>query len=50
MGGLVSRVAEPDVPYGAGEIPQPTPSPRQKLVVFTEHRDTLAYPPSPALA
>ena len=43
VGGLVSRVAEPDVPYGAGEIPQPTPSPRQKLVVFTEHRDTLAY-------
>ena len=43
VGGLVSRVAEPDVPYGAGEIPQPTPSPRQKLVVFTEHRDTLSY-------
>ena len=43
VGGLVSRVAEPDVPYGAGEIPQPTASPRQKLVVFTEHRDTLAY-------
>ena len=41
--GLVSRVAEPDAPYGAGEIPQPTPSPRQKLVVFTEHRDTLSY-------
>ena len=43
VGGLVSRIAEPDVPYGAGEIPQPTPSPRQKLVVFTEHRDTLSY-------
>ena len=43
VGGLVSRVAEPNVPYGAGEIPQPTPSPRQKLVVFTEHRDTLSY-------
>ena len=43
VGGLVSRVAEPDVPYGAGEIPQPTPSPRQKLVIFTEHRDTLSY-------
>ena len=43
VGGLVSRVAEPDVPYGAGEIPQPTPSPRQKLVIFTEHRDTLGY-------
>ena len=43
VGGLVSRVAEPDVPYGAGKIPQPTPSPRQKLVLFTEHRDTLSY-------
>ena len=43
VGGLVSRIAEPDAPYGAGEIPQPTPSPRQKLVVFTEHRDTLGY-------
>ena len=42
-GGLVSRIAEPDVPYGAGAIPQPTPSPRQKLVIFTEHRDTLSY-------
>jgi len=27
----------------AGEIPPPKPSPRQKLVVFTEHRDTLNY-------
>ena len=43
VGGLTSRIAEPDVPYGAGKIPQPTPSPRQKLVVFTEHRNTLAY-------
>ena len=43
VGGLVSRIAEPDVPYGVGEIPQPTPSSRQKLVVFTEHRDTLSY-------
>ena len=43
VGGLVSRIAEPDVPYGSGEIPQPTPSSRQKLVVFTEHRDTLGY-------
>ena len=43
VGGLVSRIAEPDAPYGAGEIPQPAPSPRQKLVVFTEHRDTLSY-------
>jgi SNF2 family DNA or RNA helicase len=28
---------------GAGTIPPPKPSPRQKLVVFTEHRDTLSY-------
>jgi superfamily II DNA or RNA helicase len=37
------RVAEPTVPYGAGPIPKPIPSPRQKLVLFTEHRDTLNY-------
>ena len=42
-GGHTLRVAEPDVPYGAGEIPRPMSSPRQKLVVFTEHRDTLSY-------
>ena len=42
-GGHTLRVAEPDVPYGAGAIPRPTSSPLQKLVVFTEHRDTLSY-------
>ena len=41
--GLGGRVGEPSVPYGAGPIPLPVPSPRQKLVVFTEHRDTLHY-------
>jgi len=41
--GLGGRVGEPSVPYGAGPIPMPVPSPRQKLVVFTEHRDTLHY-------
>ena len=41
--GLRGRVREPTVPYGAGPIPMPIPSPRQKLVVFTEHRDTLHY-------
>jgi SNF2 family DNA or RNA helicase len=41
--GIVSRMAEPDAPNGAGPIARPTPSPRQKLVVFTEHRDTLSY-------
>ena len=42
-GAIVGRVAEPVAPYGAGEIPRPTPSPHQKLVLFTEHRDTLNY-------
>jgi len=37
-------VGEPDAPpYGAGKIPPHTPSPHQKLVIFTEHRDTLNY-------
>ncbi|MEK7717828.1 MAG: SNF2-related protein, partial [Pseudomonadota bacterium] len=40
---LANRVSEPAAPYGAGAIPRPTPSPRQKLVLFTEHRDTLNY-------
>ena len=42
-GGLAGQIAEPDVPYGAGEIPPPKSSPRQKIVIFTEHRDTLSY-------
>lgn len=37
------RVADAPVPYGSGPIPPPTPSPHQKLVLFTEHRDTLNY-------
>ena len=41
--GLAGRVGEVATPYGAGEIPRPSPSPRQKLVLFTEHRDTLRY-------
>ena len=41
--GLGGRVAEPPMPYGAGPLPKPVPSPRQKLVLFTEHRDTLSY-------
>jgi SNF2 family DNA or RNA helicase len=40
---LANQVAEDPAPYGAGTIPPPTPSPRQKLVIFTEHRDTLSY-------
>jgi len=38
---LGDRIEEPKAPYGAGSIPPPTPSPHQKLVIFTEHRDTL---------
>jgi len=39
---LRGRVAEAEPPpYGA--IAKPEPSPRQKLIIFTEHRDTLAY-------
>ena len=41
--GLSGRVGEPKIPYGAGEIPRHRASPRQKLVLFTEHRDTLRY-------
>jgi superfamily II DNA or RNA helicase len=41
--GLGGQVGEPTVPYGAGSLPKPVPSPRQKLVLFTEHRDTLSY-------
>ncbi len=41
--GSANRMGEPDAPYGSGTIPPPVPSPRQKLVIFTEHRDTLNY-------
>ena len=41
-GGLAGQIAETAVP-GAGKIPRPDPSPKQKLVIFTEHRDTLSY-------
>ena len=34
---------EPATSSGDGEIRRPSPSPRQKLVLFTEHRDTLRY-------
>lgn len=41
--GTANRVGEPDYPYAADKIPKPESSPRQKLVIFTEHRDTLTY-------
>ena len=40
---VASGIAEAKAPYGSGPIPPPVPSPRQKLVIFTEHRDTLTY-------
>lgn len=42
---IANRLAEDRVAYTAGQnpIPKPVPSPRQKLVIFTEHRDTLNY-------
>jgi superfamily II DNA or RNA helicase len=41
--GFPGRVAEARRPYGSGPIPKPVPSTLQKLVIFTEHRDTLSY-------
>ena len=38
-----NTVAKQAFSPATGEIPGPTPSPHQKLVVFTEHRDTLNY-------
>src|SRR5947209_8085346 len=37
---IANQIAEHRTPYGSGPIPPPTPSPRQKLIIFTEHRDT----------
>jgi superfamily II DNA or RNA helicase len=41
--GLGGKVAEETKPYGSGPIKKPVPSPLQKIVIFTEHRDTLNY-------
>jgi len=41
--GQAEAVGEPTVPYRGGDLPKPVPSPKQKLVLFTEHRDTLSY-------
>jgi SNF2 family DNA or RNA helicase len=43
---IANQFAEGEqAPFGAEKpsIPKPVPSPHQKLVVFTEHRDTLNY-------
>jgi len=40
---IANRLAEERATYDAGAATQPKPSPSQKLVIFTEHRDTLNY-------
>jgi SNF2 family DNA or RNA helicase len=40
---IANRAAEPEAHYRASEIAPPAASLSQKLVLFTEHRDTLAY-------
>ena len=41
--GRDGRTGEPAIRDGDGAIPRPAASPHQKLVIFTEHRDTLRY-------
>jgi SNF2 family DNA or RNA helicase len=42
---IANQLAEEAATYDAGTrtVPKPSPSPSQKLVLFTEHRDTLNY-------
>ena len=40
---IVNKVSEPEASYGPTKIPPPKSSAHQKLVIFTEHRDTLNY-------
>lgn len=40
---ITGQIGETRAPYGSGPIPPPLPSLRQKLIIFTEHRDTLHY-------
>lgn len=40
---IANHMAENRQPYQTRTMPAPMPSPRQKLVIFTEHRDTLNY-------
>ena len=39
---IANQVKEDSAPYDTG-VPSPKASPNQKLVIFTEHRDTLSY-------
>ena len=44
LGEIFTTATIPDETWSeASSIPLPKPSPRQKLVIFTEHRDTLSY-------
>ncbi|MGQ9919142.1 MAG: helicase-related protein [Bryobacteraceae bacterium] len=40
---LAGRVSEETAPYANAPVSPPAASPHQKLVIFTEHRDTLNY-------
>lgn len=40
---ITGRVEEPETSYAPIPPPRPIASPHQKLVIFTEHRDTLNY-------
>ena len=41
--GAAAGIAGDTAQYGLKDTPRPVPSPQQKLVIFTEHRDTLNY-------
>ena len=41
--GLAPRISEAEGRYGSEDDVRPRPSPGQKLVIFTEHKDTLYY-------
>ncbi len=40
---IANKLADENDPFGEHEVPRPEYSPSQKLVIFTEHRDTLNY-------
>ncbi|PIE22546.1 MAG: RNA helicase [Planctomycetota bacterium] len=40
---LVQQAREEEAEYSENPIPKPKASPKQKLVIFTEHKDTLYY-------
>ena len=40
---IADELAEEGTRYDAGMVEPPKSSPAQKLVIFTEHRDTLSY-------